>query len=161
MSTEPVPMSGAVSTRVPVEVRRGQLWEFGTEGGPVLRARVIRVTMPIFGTRYVFLKRVAGGRSMRVPLRRLQHELGGARLVEDTPAECVEKKPRATAEVEPPPPSAKVHEPRMSVCDRRHAVARAHVLRARGRTVRQIADTLCVMPEVVEVWLAEEPTEGT
>lgn len=161
VSPEPVPMSGAAPRRAPVEVRRGQLWEFGAEGGPARRARVVRLTMAIFGTRYVFLKRLADGRSMRVPLRRLQLEEQGARLVEDAPAQDVERKSRSTAGVEPPPRSATVHEPRMSVSDRRHAVARARVLRASGRTVRQIADVLCVMPEVIEVWLAEEPSDGT
>jgi hypothetical protein len=46
----------------------------------------------------------------------------------------------------------------MSISDRRRAVARAHVLRDRGMKVAQVAKALCVMPEVVEVWLAE-PTE--
>jgi transposase len=49
----------------------------------------------------------------------------------------------------------------MSISDRRHAVARAHALRALGMSVTQIAKALCVMHEVVEIWLTEEPTEGT
>lgn len=42
-------------------------------------------------------------------------------------------------------------------CGTEVPVARAHVLRSYGRTVPQIANALCVMPEVVEVWLAEQP----
>lgn len=156
-----MPMSGVVSSRAPLEVRRGQLWELGAGGGRARRARVIRVTLPVWGVRYVFLKRVADGRSIRVALRRLQHGEQGARLIEDAPVEKVERKPPSTAAVERPPPGAKVHEPRMSISDRRRAVARAHALRGRGMPLPQIARVLCVMPEVVEVWLAEEPTEGS
>lgn len=145
----------------PVEVRRGQVWEFGIDGGPVRRARVERITVPIWGVRYVFLKRVADGRSMRVTLRRLQHREEGARLVEDASIERVEMKARSVAEVvERPPQSRIVHEPRISVSDRRRAVARAHLLHGSGMAVAQIAKALCVMPAVVEVWLAEKPTEG-
>ena len=119
----------------------------------------MRVTVPIFGVRYVFLKRITDGRSMRMTLRRLQRGVFGARLVEDAPAERVEAKSRPTAEVEErSPPRTTVHEPRMSISDRRQAVTRAHLLRARGMSVAQIAKVLCVMPEVVEVWLAETIT---
>lgn len=156
-----MPMSDAAPSGVPVEVRRGQVWEFAADGGHVRAARVTRITMPIFGVRYVFLKRLADGRSMRVTLRRLQREEQGARLVEDAPAKPVLVRSRPTADAKPDPPGTTLYEPRMSASDRRRAVARTHVLRGRGRTVPQIADALCVSPQVVEVWLAEEPTEGT
>ncbi|HTQ41162.1 MAG TPA: hypothetical protein VMI75_00300 [Polyangiaceae bacterium] len=152
-------MSGAISGCTPVEVRRGQLWEFSIQGRQ-RRARVLRVTVPIHGVRYVFLKRITDGRLMRMPLRRLQRGQFAARLVEAAPIESLETKSRPTAEVvERRLPGTTVHEPRMSISDRRHAVARAHVLRGRGMTVAQIAKALCAMPEVVEVWLAEEPPE--
>jgi hypothetical protein len=145
-----------------VPVRPGQVWEFSMKGGPVRRARVVRVSAPIFGHRYVFFKRLTDGRSMRITLRRLQRGAFGARLVEEAPAEGVERKSRPPAEVaEPRPPSRTVHEPRISISDRRRAVARAHSLRDRGVTVPQIAKALCVTREVVEVWLAEEPIEST
>lgn len=152
-------MSSEVSSNARVEVRRGQVWEFSIEGR-VRQARVLRVTVPINGVRYVFLKRLTDGRSMRMTLRRLQRGRFGARLVEEASAESVERKAPPTAEVvERRKPGTTVHEPRMSISDRRHAVTRAHLLRARGMTVTRIAKALCVMPEVVEVWLAEEPTQ--
>jgi hypothetical protein len=153
-------MSSEVPSRAPVEVRRGQLWEFGING-TVRRARVVRVTVPINGVRYVYLKPLTNGRAMRVTLRQLQRGRL-SRLVEDASPECFERKaPPSDEVVGRRKPSATVHEPRMSISDRRHAVARAHLLRARGMKVARIAKALCVMPEVVEIWLAEEPTEGT
>jgi hypothetical protein len=155
-------MNSEASSRAPTDVREGQVWELSIKGGPARRATVLRVTAPIFGARYVFLRRLTDGRSVRVPLRRLQHEDQGARLVEEASEDRVERKaPPAAEVVERHKPSSTVHEPRMSISDRRQAVSRAHLLRARGSTVNQIANVLGVRPEVVEVWLAEEPTEGT
>jgi len=142
------------------EVRRGQLWEFSLNGN-VRRARVIRVTVPINGVRYVYLKPLTNGRAMRVTLRQLQRGRL-SRLVEDaSPDSFVWKAPPTDEIVGRRRPSTTVHEPRMSISDRRHAVARAHLLHDRGITVAQIATALCVMPGVVEVWLAEGPAEGT
>jgi len=143
---------------VPVDVRLGQLWEFANGAAPVRRAIVERVTGLVDDVRYVSLKRVGSGRPMRTTLHRLRYQQRGARLAEDVPV--AEGGGRAlepiTDDEEEAPPRAKVHEPCMSVAERREAVALAHGLHARGRGIAEIAETLCASTAVVRVWLAEQ-----
>ncbi len=145
-----------------VDVRPGQLWEFEDGRGPARQARVLRVTEPIDGVRYVFLSRVGSGESMRTPLRRLRYQMQGARLVEDVDAGGVERHEPPTAWSPPPQaardvaPAVTVHEPRMGAAYRREAVARAQRLHARGMAVGRIAEVLCVSVAVVRLWV-EEP----
>jgi hypothetical protein len=147
---------------VPVDVRAGQLWEFDGGAAPVRRARVVRVSQPISGVRYVFLARVGSGLPMRTTLQRMQLQLGGARLVEDVPAEGHDKVQASNnghvdgdrSQADHEPRRTTVHEPRMTAADRRDAVARVRRLHARGVGLAQIAEILCVSPAIVQVWLA-------
>ena len=142
---------------MPVDVRLGQLWEFANGVAPVRRAIVERVTGLVDDVRYVSLRRVGSGRPMRTTLHRLRYQQRGARLAEDVPvAEGGGRAPEPITDEEEAPPRAKVHEPRMSVAERREAVALAHRLHARGRGIAEIAEALCASTAVVRVWLAEQ-----
>jgi hypothetical protein len=153
---------------VPVDVRAGQLWEFDGGAAPVRRARVVRVSQPISGVRYVFLARVGSGLPMRTTLQRMQLQQGGARLVEDFPAEGREQAQASNnAHVDGDRPQADretrrtaVHEPKMTAADRRDAVARVQRLHARGVGFAQIAEILCVSPAIVQAWLAPARADG-
>ncbi len=146
---------------MPVEVRSGQVWEFTNGAAPVRRARVVRVSEPICGVRYVFLVRTNSSQPMRTTLHRLQHEQAGAHLVEDVlPEEEVGRTLPSPGPIETANGGGvhvTVHEPRMSIGDRRAYVARAHRLRAQGFAVAEVAETMGVSAAVVEVWLVEPP----
>jgi hypothetical protein len=141
-----------------VVVRPGQCWEFTDPSGMTHRAVVVRVSDPIVGVRYVYLRQGGSRGPKRVPLRRLERQLEGARLVKDgggqQPSEAVHnRKMPKPAETELAPPRKTLHQPTMSAADRRDAIARARWLHARGRPLREIAHALSVVPEIVASWL--------
>jgi len=143
-----------------VEVRPGQLWEFTDRSGVARRGRVVRVSEPMDGVRHVYLRRVGSGSNMRSTVHRLESQIDGVRLVEDSeggqPSEPAVRR-RVAASVQPTAHCETLHQPRMSAEDRRETIARARRLQARGQTPDEIARTLSVVPEIVEVWLRDLP----
>jgi hypothetical protein len=147
-----------------VDVRPGQRWEFTDPSGMTHMALVVRVSDPIGGVRYVFLRQAGSRGPKRVPLRRLERQLEGARLVEDRdgeqPSEAMHNRKTPTpAEPELAPPRKTLHQPTMSAADRRDTIARARSLHATGRPLREIAEALSVVPEIVEGWLRDSAAE--
>jgi hypothetical protein len=142
-----------------VEVRTGQLWEFTDRSGAARLARVVRVSEAIAGVRHVYLRRVGSGMNMRSTVQRLERQIDGVRLVEDSdglqpPAPAPDRRERVVVEV---PRSKGLLQPRMSAEVRREAIAAAKRMQARGCTAREIGETLSVLPEIVEDWLRDLP----
>src|ERR1700722_17751422 len=146
-----------------VVVRPGQCWEFTDPSGTTHRALVATVTAPIVGVRYVYLRQAGSRGPKRVPLRRLERQLEGARLGQDhdgtqpTETRRDRKVPKPT-EAESAPRRQTLHAPTMSAEYRQEAIARARWLTAHGRTLGEIAHALSVLPEIVEGWLKESST---
>jgi hypothetical protein len=146
-----------------VDVRPGQRWEFTDPSGTTHSALVVRVSETLGGVRYVFLRQSGSRGPKRVPLRRLERQLEGARLVAERDAAqpsdaTLNRRTPRPAEAEQAPPRKTLHQPTMSAADRRDAIARARWLHASGRPLREIAQALSVVPEIVEGWLSDSPS---
>jgi hypothetical protein len=143
-----------------VAVRPGQRWEFTDPSGATRRAFVVRVSDPIDGIRYVYLRQAGSRGPKRVPLRRLELQLEGARLVEgaEDPKPLVPKMSEQPDDPVSAPRRKTLHQPHMSAVDRKEAIAKAKWLQAHGRALGEIAQLLSVLPEIVEVWLSESST---